>query len=544
MRQEEMNKKLNPLAFWPALVALSVFIFLGVFYQQQLGNFLNNLLYTMSDNLGWYLNLLSLLSLILVLVLAFGKTGNIKIGGADARPEFKTFNWCAMSICGGIGTGLLFWAMGEPIYHFATPPIAAGVEPFSRGAGIFAVSQAMWDWSFIQYAMYSLCAVAFALIAYNRKKSLSFGSIIERVCGRNIPWLNSIVHALIIFCLCGAVSNSMGVGLMQIGAGIQSVFGIAQSPMVWLIIAVVIGCIFILSCVSGIGTGLKKISSVTIYIFIGLLIYVAIFGDTKFIGSISAEAVGDIIDNWGKKTMMLNTMVPEDTWSADWILQYWASFIVYAPVIGMFLSRMAKGRTVRQFIMVNLLVPSLFCWVWIGIFGGMTIQLQSSGTIDVWKVVNELGMQATIYQIINSLPMGGVITVIFLVAVCFSFCTLADPMASVLATLSVRKLSIEDEPPRNCKILMGIIIAAVSYLLVASGGVNSVKGMFVLIGLLISVILILCVVAAFKLGSQCLKEKNDGVVDDEGPDLDLIETQKEKTAENKPGNNIKNAVES
>lgn len=523
MEQLSTDKKMNQMVFWPAIIALAAFIFYGVFFQESLGKLLNSLLYGMANGLGWFINLLSLASLLLALVVVIYKYGDIRIGGDMAKPEFKTFNWCAMSICSGIGTGLLFWAMGEPIYHFATPPVAAGAEPFSREAGIFAVSQAMWNWSFIQYSMYALCAVAFAIITYNKKKSLSFGSLIEWVFGKKIPWLETLIHALMIFCLCGAVANSTGVALMQVGAGIEAVFGIPQSAMVWLIVAILIGVIFILSCVSGIGNGLKKLSSWTMYIFFFLLFYVFVFGDTNFITKISTEAIAEIIDKWATKSLMLNTMAENDTWSADWIVQYWCSFIVYAPVIGMFQSRMAKGRTVRQYLLVNIVVPSLFCWVWIGVFGGMTISLQSKGVIDVWNVVNTHGMQSTVFQILSALPMGHIFTLLFLIAVCFSLCTLADPMAAVLATLCTQKLSVESEAPRNIKILMGVIITTVSYLLVASGGVNSVKGMFVLVGALISVVMILCFVAAFQLMTQCLKEKDSGVVESEGAKAKLLE---------------------
>ena len=160
--------------------------------------------------------------------------------------------WCAMSICSGIGTGLLFWAMGEPIYHYmATPDAIAEAE--SRRAGIFAVAQAMWDWSFVQYAMYAICGAAFAIICYNRRKRLSFNSIVECATGKRIKWLNTLVTSVVIFCLMGAPSTSMGVGLMQIGAGLEAAFGIPQSAVSWLVAAIFISTIFFLSFVSGLG---------------------------------------------------------------------------------------------------------------------------------------------------------------------------------------------------------------------------------------------------------------------------------------------------
>lgn len=504
MKQTEENKGLDKWVFWPAIILLTIMILVGIFFHRQMGDMLNSMLYWMADTFGWYVNLISLLCLILSVVFIIYKYGDLKIGGRDAQPDFKIFHWCAMSICGGIGTGLLFWAIGEPIYHFAEPPVAAGVKAFSREAGIFAISQSMWDWSFVQYAMYSLCAVAFAIVTYNCKKSLSFGSLVEQVFGRPIPWLTTVIHGCTIFCLCIAVANSMGVGLLQTGAGVEAVFGVSQSYIVWLAISIVMGTIFIVSCTSGIRNGLKRISSFTMYMFFALLLYVVCFGNAEFIGKISVEGVGNLLDHWASKTVITNVMADQDIWPANFTIQYWTAFIVYSPVIGMFLSRMAKGRTIRQFVLVNVLVPSVFCCIWIGIFGGMTIHLQFEGIMDVWGAVNQYGMQSTVFQILSSLPMGTAVTVFFLIAVCLSFCTLADPMSSVLATLCVRQLSVNDEAPRNIKIFMGILITVFSYLLVASGGITAIKSMNIFIGLIMSFTMILCVVAAFRLSASNL----------------------------------------
>ena len=250
------KNKLNKLAFWPAIICLGIFIAFGVFKQDAMGTLLNTILYAMADRVGWFFELIAILIIILTFVLALSKFGNIKIGGPDAKPDFKTWNWITMSLCGGIGTGLLFWAMGEPIFHFMTPPVAAGVEAGTREAAIFAISQTMWQWSVPQYCMYTICAVAFALLTFNMKKPLAFGPVLTTSIGKKGRKFETLVHAIVIFSLCGAVACSMGVGLMQIGAGIESITGLAQSKIVWLVVAIVIVALFTASCVSCIGNGL------------------------------------------------------------------------------------------------------------------------------------------------------------------------------------------------------------------------------------------------------------------------------------------------
>ena len=432
MNEENSIGKINKLAFWPAVIALVVFVIAGIVNTQAVGNAMTKILSVIANYFGAYINILSLVFLILAAVIIIGKYGDVIIGGKDAKPDYSMPTWCAMSICSGIGTGLLFWAIGEPIFHYMQTPTAIG-QAQTRTAGIFAVAQAMWDWSFIQYAMYAVCGAAFAVLCFNKGKSLSISSIVECVTNKKIPWLNTLVTCLVIFCLMGATANSMGVGLMQIGAGLETVFGIAQ---------------------------------------------------------------------------LMNAMAPKDTWFSEWSVMYWNSFIMYAPIIGMFLARMGKGRTIRTFMLVQVLVPSVFCIIWIGIFGGQTIFLQTSGTLDVWNAVQTSGMQATVFQILGSLPGSKIITVLFLCTITLSFCTLADPMASVASTLSVDGLSADDEPPKKQKVLVGIILAAVACTLVISGGTTAIKGMINLNGLLQSVVMILCAVAFFKSGK---KEDNEHV---------------------------------
>lgn len=497
MNNEKGGGRLNKLAFYPAVIALSAFVILGIIDPNAVGNVMAGILKFIANYFGAYINILALIFLILAAVIIISKYGDIVIGGKDAKPDYSMPTWCVMSICSGIGTGLLFWAIGEPIYHYMQTPEAIA-QPQTRTAGIFAVAQAMWDWSFIQYAMYAVCGVAFAILCFNKGKSLSISSVVECVTKKKRTWLNTIITCLTIFCLMGATANSMGVGLMQIGAGLENVFGIVQSPIVWILIAAFVASIFIMSCVSGIGKGLKRVSTLCMYFFIFLLVYVLLFGNTEFIGKITSEAIGFIIDHWGTQTMMMNAMSSHDSWFSEWSVMYWNSFIMYAPIIGMFLARMGKGRKVRTFMLVQVLVPSVFCIIWIGIFGGQTLYLQTSGTLDVWSAVQTSGMQATVFTVLESLPGSRIIIILFLCTITLSFCTLADPMASVASTLSVDGLSASDEPPKKQKIIVGIILSVVACILVISGGTTSIKGMINLNGLLQSIVMILCAVAFFK----------------------------------------------
>lgn len=528
MSLEKQNEqgKLKKGIFFSAATALVIFIGLVAIFPEKAYEVLTGLLYKMGGNFTWAIELLIFFVFIGGIVLACTKYGNIKIGGKDAKPHFSMWSWITMSICGAIGTGIIFWALSEPIYHYVTPPGAAGVESMTEEAATWAVSQTMFHWSFEQFTFYSVPAIVLGLILYNFKKPVSYDPVAELAIGRHNKVLGNVFHFMIVFGMCAGVACSMGVGIMQIGSGIENLTGLAQSKLVWFILAAIITFIFVLSCVSGIEKGVKRMSSFTSYAFIFLLIAILILGPTVYILNMSTESFGVMLSEIPKRTMITNAMYPGDNWSSDWWLQYVGSFIVYGPIIGVFLAKIAYGRTVRQFILVNTFVSGGFCVVWCGVFGSMAMYLQSTGTFDVWGAVQEFGMASTVYQLLGSLPFGKLLIVVFIVTVCTSFCTIADPASSALANITVRGGSIEDEPPKKIKMLYGIFMGALAYALIACGGQDSVKSIWIIVGVpMIIIIIALCIATMRSLKYLVKKEENkDTDIDME----DLLQSPKAK----------------
>lgn len=521
MEINEQKGKIYKQVLFVIIGLLLLEIIFGVFFTGQFGALMQNSMYVIGDNFGWWINLLCVIIVVLGIALIVFKFGDVVIGGKDAKPDFTTWQWFSISICGGIGCGLLFWAMGEPIYHFVSPPIAAGVAARSREAAIFAVSQAMFDWSFVQYFIYALPAVAFALLTFNYQKSLSFDPLVKETFGKRIPWLTTVLHILCGYAVASGVSNSMGAGLMQISGGMNAVFNIPQGAGMYLVITIFVAAFFIISCLTGINKGLTYVSSACMFCFFGLMIYVVVAGDAQFIGKIGTQATGDILDHFFEKITYNNVLAPTDQWANEWTITFWNSFFIYAPVIGMFLARMGKGRTVREFILVEILVPSLFCCAFIAIFAGMIMKVQTSGIVDVWAKVQDLGMQTALYQVLGSMPGGKIVQFVFLVTICLSFITLADPNTSALATLCVHGQEIDAEPPKNIKIIIGVMVSVVAYLLVVSGGMNAVKGLLNIGGLLMTVPTLWLCLMVFKLCKPLLKSKSHRMED--VPEIDVIE---------------------
>lgn len=484
-------KQINFRTLLPALTFTLGFIIVGAAGTERLASSLEWLLAFLSDNFGAFLLLFGLSILFIVIGLTFTRVGDLRLGGTNAKPDFSYSTWFAIALNGCIGTGILFWAMGEPIFHMAAPPAAAGAQPFTREAGLFAISQTMLHWTIAQYAMYSLCAVGVALMAYNRRRTISVSSIFE-------PYLSSSVYGVVktvvpmvsLFCIVGALACSMAVGLMQINSGLNFFFGLPIDGVTVFAIAAIMVTVYVVSCLTGIKKGMRVLSSFCTIVFIGLMVYVLCLGPTRFIVDAGTESLGVFFNRFFEHSVILPTMAENETWSKSWIIMFMASFFVYAPIIGLFLARLGKGRTVREFIFMNIGAPTLFCIVWIAIWGGTTVWLQYTGIMDVWQSVNEKGLEVTIFTILSTLPFAKILAAFFIIAVFFSFSTMADSITGTMATLSTKNLSVDDEAPRWLKIIWGVSFGVIGYLLVATGGVDSVRGMFTIVGLPISFIVL------------------------------------------------------
>ena len=283
-------------------------------------------------------------------------------------------------------------------------------------------------------------------------------------------------------------------------------FGLPEGNALWLMIAIFITVIFTTSSVLGLKKGAKFLSSLNAKVFIGMAIFVVIVGPRVFMIDIAFEAYGDMFSTFLDKLTITNALTT-DNWARDWTVQYWASFVVVAPLIGLFYARLSKGRTIRQFILMSILGPSIFISIWISIFGGSAIFFQNTGVADIWGSIQQSGMQSTVFNVFREFPLAIPFTIIFLLTMCASLITYADPMTSVLSALSCKTIKIEDEPPRFLKLIWGVFIGSMAFILIATGGIDGVRGMFTLIGFPLIFVLALMCIATIKMARSYL-DKN------------------------------------
>ncbi|MFA6811445.1 MAG: BCCT family transporter, partial [Desulfoplanes sp.] len=280
----EDRSKLNHYTFWPGFILLFAGITLGLTHSEELAAILGTTMKWIHVNFGWLEVSLGIIIVMFTVGIAFSPIGNIRLGGKNAKPEFTFWQWFALSLCGCIGIGILFWAMGEPIYHMMQPPLSLNLVPGSKDAAVFAIAQTTLHWTIAQYCFYTICGVAIALVSYNRNYPLSVAAGMYAIFPKKWrPVLAPTVHAICLFSLCCAIATSMGAGLMQIGSGTGKIFDYTPGPLTWAAAAAIIIPIYVLSSYSGLKKGMRLLSTGTTRAFFFFMALVLFAGPTLFI---------------------------------------------------------------------------------------------------------------------------------------------------------------------------------------------------------------------------------------------------------------------
>lgn len=434
------------------------------------------------QNFGWLFQISGNLFLFICLFFCFSKYGDITFGGKDAKPELTTWNWFAISLCAGIATGIVFWGIAEPLYHFMDSGVfqILGITPKTEEAAMFAMVTTYIHWTFIPYAMYAICGLGIAYAAYNMNLPYKVSSTLYPIAGKHIDGgVGAVVDGVCLLAIAGGVAAVLGVGTMQISSGIQILTGMAAGKMMWIAVVAAIVVVYVVSSYTGLNRGIRWLSDKNAKIFLGLMLFVFVFGPTRFILALGTQAVGHFIDDFFIRTQYLSP-VDGSAWPRWWPIYYWAIWLAYAPLIGMFLARLSRGRTIRQFMMMNLFVPAVFGLLWFSVFGGSAIHLELAGE-GLWEAIHEgskLALEKSVFEFLKHYPLTQILSWIFVFTVFISIVTLADSMTSTVASLSTTAAHQEGmEPPAPMKIFWGVIMSSVAIInLISGSGGGEISG--------------------------------------------------------------------
>ncbi len=494
------NVRLNHIVFWFPLIFLVGMTALSYISEKAFADAMNAAFAWATQNMTWFFQLVSLSSVLLLLAAIFSKGGQQRLGGPNAKPDYSFYNWFAMILCGGIGIGIVLWGAAEPIFNLADPPKIAGVEPMSEEAAVWSMNQCFMHWGLTPYAIYTIFAVAIALAHFNYGQPLRVSSGLHFIWGKNrSETLNSVIDMIMVIALASGMAISLGLGVLQIARGLETVFGIAPNKTVWAIIILAITAFYTLSSYVGLDSSLKFIARYNTHIYLGSLIFLIVVGPTAFMLNLGTEALGQYLIHFIPK-MTWTSPISHDSYLMFWDLFFWTVYAAYAGLMGVFLARISYGRTVREFIVASLIGPAAFGCFWFTVYGGTAIESQLSGAIDLWGVVSEKGLEAAVFTFFHGLPLGTILAPLFIVVVIISFVTLADPMTSAISTLCCRydDASYDGEPPQYLKLIWGVLIGAVSLVLIMFAGFDGPRMLSTIMGVPSMVVCLLFLISMVK----------------------------------------------
>ncbi|WP_245821165.1 BCCT family transporter [Geodermatophilus pulveris] len=448
-----------------AVMALG-FVVWGFLTPTGLGTVSGSILGWVTGNLGWFFVLLASAFVVFVIWLAASKYGRIPLGRDDERPEFRTVSWIAMMFSAGMGIGLMFYGVAEPLSHYvAPPPMTTGAE--TSEAIETAMATTLFHWTLHPWALYAVVGVAIAYGTFRKGRRQLISSAFVPLLGerRASGPAGRVIDVLAIFATLFGSAASLGLGALQIGSGVE-ILGWAGSVGNGVLVAIiaVLTAAFVASAVSGIARGIQWLANTNMVLALLLAAFVFVAGPTVFILNLIPDAIGSYFSDLGEMAARTEATGgdPMAAWLRGWTVFYWAWWISWTPFVGLFIARISRGRTIRQFVTGVLLVPSLVSLLWFAVFGGAGIDAQAGGA----GIAGEGTTQGQLFAVLEQYPLATATTVLVMVLVAIFFVSGADAASIVMGSLSQRGTL---EPSRGVVVFWGIVMGSVAAIMLLLG---------------------------------------------------------------------------
>ncbi|PWB74361.1 MAG: BCCT family transporter [Holophagae bacterium] len=479
--------------FWPALVVVVSAIVPLMAYPEESAAALNRILGFLTHQLGFLYLWFTVAVLGLLLWFAFGRHGSVRFGGPDARPEFRAFSWIGMLFCAGVGTSLLYWATIEWVYYYQAPPF--GLEAGTAEAAHWAAMYGLFHWGPLAWGLYCIPALPIAYAFHNRKipflriSQACRGVIGERADGP----LGKLIDVLFIFGLVGGTGTSLGLGTPILSESISTLFHVQRTFALDVFVIVIWTAIFGTTVYLGIEKGIKRLADANVYLGFLLCAFVLAVGPTVFILDTFTNSLGMLAANFARMSLYTDP-VGRSGFPQTWTVFYWAWWIAYAPFMGLFVARISRGRTIREVVGANLIWGSLGCWLFFAVFGGTALHDQLSSKLPVIEIMNQVSPQAAIVKVVDSLPLGTLVLVLF-VAMCFIYsATTLQASAYTIASVASRDLVAgESEPLRWNRLFWALALGGMAVALMYLGGLKPLQTASLIVALPLIFVITLCV---------------------------------------------------
>lgn len=467
--------RVNRPVFIASALLIVGFIIFGSLFGELAGEVFNQLQSFITHRFRWLFIILMNVTVVFSLYIALSRYGDIRLGHQTEHPEYSLLSWFGMLFSAGIGIGLLYWGTAEPLYHFMSPPMgqAETVEAAKQ-----AMSISFLHWGIHAWALYCVVALSLAYFHYRRGLPLSIRSVLYPLIGQKVygKW-GHVVDTLAVFGTMFGVVTSLGLGAMQINAGFSNVFGIPNNVPVQLCLIAIITAMATLSVMMGLDKGIKRLSDINIVLTVLLLGFMLLFGPTQFIIDSFIENIGNYVSQLIPLGFWSEAYSNTD-WQANWTIFYWAWWVSWSPFVGIFVARISRGRTIREFIFGVLFIPMLLLFFWFTTFGGSAVHMELMGNYGLIEAV-KADYGSAIFKLIEYYPLTKPLTLVIVVMIMLWFVTSSDSASLVIDMLTAGG---DTNPPKIQRLFWALSQGVIAAVLLVAGGLSALQAVAIIAG--------------------------------------------------------------
>ena len=478
--------------FLSSALLIIAFIIFGAFFNELANEVFGQAKAFISVRFGWFFIVVVNLALLMSIYLIFSKYGDIRLGYQTEEPEYNLVSWIGMLFSAGIGIGLLYWGTAEPLQHFMAPPLG---EPETIAAAKQAMNISFLHYGLHVWAIYGMVALSLAYFHYRRGLPLAIRSTLYPLIGKKIygPWGHT-VDTLAVFGTMFGVVTTLGLGVLQINSGLEALFGIPNTITVQIILIAFITMLAGLSLMMGLDKGIKRLSDINIFLTIVLLSFVIFLGPTQFIINSFLENIGNYIHQVIPLGLWTESYAGEENWQSSWTIFYWAWWISWSPFVGVFIARISRGRTIREFILGVLLIPITILFLWFTAFGGSAVHMELMAAADpslaspglVEAVKADYG--SAIFKLMEFYPFAKAATLLIIVMIVLWFVTSSDSASFVIDMLTSGG---DANPPKIQRLFWAGTEGVIAAVLLAAGGLGALQAASIVSGFPFAVVILI-----------------------------------------------------
>ena len=495
-KNEQMQDGLNKVVFYFSATLILLFSIITILFNEQANQVIINILNWVSRTFSWYYLLAATLYLVFIVFIACSRYGEIKLGPKHSKPEFSLLSWSAMLFSAGIGIDLMFFSVAEPLSHYMNPPVGEG-ETFE--AARQSMVWTLFHYGLTGWSMYALIGVALGYFSYRYNLPLTIRSALYPIFGKKIngPIGHTVDTAAVLGTIFG-IATTCGIGVVQLNYGLHVLFDLPENIWIQTALIAVAVIITIISVTAGVNKGIRILSEINIYVSIGLLLFILFVGNTEFLLAALIQNFGDYISQFPKLSLTSFPFEQPKEWMNSWTLFFWAWWIAWSPFVGLFLARISRGRTIREFVTGTLVIPLLFTLTWLSIFGNSALySVIFDGNTQLATTVLENPAHG-FYDLLAQYPgftfTAGVATITGLLF----YVTSADSGALVLGNFTTKFTNIEHDSPRWLSVFWAIAIGLLTLAMLMANGVTALQNTTIIMGLPFSFVIFFVMAGLYK----------------------------------------------